>query len=421
MRLLFILLLTSLLWTACARKPASRKPVAAKPPAKTTPAKPAPAKPVPAKPETPAKPSDIPPPLMTGAEQLPLYLPDLQGKRVAMVVNHTSLVGRTHLVDTLLASGVKVVKIFAPEHGFRGEAANGEHVANETDQKTGLPLVSLYGSNKKPTPAQLSNADVVLFDIQDVGARFYTYISTMHYVMEACAENNKLCLVLDRPNPHGYYYDGPLMQPQYKSFIGMHPVPIVHGLTVGELAQMINGEGWLANSVKCNLKVVKNTQYTHQTRYVLPVRPSPNLPTEVSIRLYPSICLFEGTPVSQGRGTSFPFQVIGSPNPKNGPFTFTPMPTPASKNPPQQGKRCYGLDLRQDTTYHFTLRYLLDFYQKADNKSTFFTPFFEKLAGTEVLRKQIQEGKTESEIRASWQPELQKYGAMRRKYLLYPE
>ncbi len=300
MRIIHLFAITVLLFAACARKPASRKPVASKPAPKTTPAKPAPAKPsTPAPtakqpvPATPAK--DIPARLLTGAEQIDLYLADLQGKRVAMVVNHTSIAGKTHLVDTLLSRGVKVLKIFAPEHGFRGEAANGEHVANETDKKTGLPLVSLYGSNRKPTPAQLSDVDVVIFDIQDVGARFYTYISTMHYVMEACAENNKLCLVLDRPNPHGNYFDGPLMKPQHKSFIGMHPIPIVHGLTVAELAQMINGEDWLTNGVKCNLKVVKNANYTHQTRYVLPVGPSPNLPNDIAIRLYPSICLFEGT------------------------------------------------------------------------------------------------------------------------------
>ncbi|MBD0259349.1 MAG: DUF1343 domain-containing protein, partial [Cytophagales bacterium] len=240
-------------------------------------------------PTPPAAPSS----LSVGAERLDAYLPGLRGKRVAMVVNHTSTVGRTHLVDTLLASGIGVKKIFAPEHGFRGEADAGEHVSNATDKKTGLPLISLYGSNKKPSAEQLADVDVVIFDIQDVGVRFYTYISTMHYVMEACAEQGKKLLVLDRPNPNGHYFDGPVLKPAFRSFVGMHPIPVVHGLTVGELARMINGEGWLPGGAKCNLEVVKAAHYTHRTKYVVPVRPSPNLPNEASIRLYPSICFFE--------------------------------------------------------------------------------------------------------------------------------
>jgi uncharacterized protein YbbC (DUF1343 family) len=263
--------------------------------------------------------------------------------------------------------------------------------------------------------------DVVIFDIQDVGVRFYTYISTMHYVMEACAEHGKKLLVLDRPNPNGHYFDGPVLKPAFRSFVGMHPVPVVHGLTVGELAHMINGEGWLPGGAKCELEVVKAAHYTHRTKYVVPVRPSPNLPNEASIRLYPSICFFEAAPVSVGRGTPYPFQVIGGPNPKFGSFTFTPVPTPGAKNPPLQGQQCYGLDLRNDTLNHFTLRYVLDFYRKADNKEKFFTNFFDKLAGTDALRKQIAAGLDEAAIRKSWQPELETYRATRKKYLLYAE
>jgi uncharacterized protein YbbC (DUF1343 family) len=359
--------------------------------------------------------------LAVGAERLDQYLPGLRGKRVALVVNHTATVGRTHLVDTLLASGIEVKKILVPEHGFRGEADAGEHVGNATDKKTGLPLISLYGSNKKPTAAQLADVDVVLFDIQDVGVRFYTYISTMHYVMEACAEHGKKLLVLDRPNPNGHYFDGPVLKPAFRSFVGMHPIPVVHGLTVGELARMINGEGWLPGGAKCDLEVVKAANYTHRTKYVVPVRPSPNLPNEVSIRLYPSICFFENTPVSVGRGTPYPFQVIGGTNPKFGSFTFTPVSTPGAKNPPLQGQPCYGLDLRNDTLNHFTLRYVLDFYRKADNPEKFFTSFFDKLAGTDVLRKQITAGLDEAAIRQSWRPELETYRATRKKYLLYAE
>jgi len=363
------------------------------------------------------------PSLLTGAEQFGRYLPDLRDKRVALVVNHTSLVGKTHLVDTLLSQQVKIVKIFAPEHGFRGDADAGEYVSNATDKKTGLPLVSLYGKNKKPSAEQLKDVDVVIFDIQDVGARFYTYISTMHYVMEACAENKKKCVVLDRPNPNGYYFDGPVLKPAFKSFIGMHPIPVVHGLTVGELAAMINGEGWLANQAKCDLKIVKLDKYTHQLRYVLPVRPSPGLPTEVSVRLYPSVCFFEGTSISLGRGTAFSFQVAGAPDPVYGAFTFTPKSNEIIKKPPYENQLCYGQDFRNDTTSHFTLKYLLDFYQLTPDKSKFFlaTKHFDYLAGTDELKKQILTGMTEVQIRETWQADLKKYALMRKKYLLYPE
>lgn len=365
--------------------------------------------------------NNAPQALMTGAQQLPLYLPQLADKRVAMVVNHTSLLGNTHLVDTLLYHKITIKKIFAPEHGFRGEADAGEHVASGTDKKTGLPLISLYGNNKKPTAAQLADIYVVIFDIQDVGARFYTYISTMHYVMEACAENSKKLLVLDRPNPNGHYFDGPVLKAGFKSFVGMHPIPVVHGLTIGELALMINDQKWLANGVKCELDVIKNTIYTHKTPYIVPVKPSPNLPNQQAIRLYPSLCLFEGTPISVGRGTDFPFQLIGSPNPKNGSFTFTPQSMPGAKNPPHLNKVCYGVDLREDTLNHFTLYYLIDFYQKSDNKEKFFNSFFDKLAGTDQLKNQIKSGMTEAQIRETWKEDLQQYKAMRTNYLLYPD
>lgn len=360
--------------------------------------------------------------LQVGAERFGLYVPGLKGRKIALVVNHTSLVGQTHLVDTLLAQGVLVVKIFAPEHGFRGEADAGEYVANATDTKTGLPLVSLYGKNKKPTADQLKDVDAVVFDIQDVGARFYTYISTMHYVMEACAENKKKCVVLDRPNPNGHYFDGPVLKPAFRSFVGMHPVPLVHGLTVGELATMINGQGWLAGQAKCDLEVIKMTAYTHQTRYVLPVRPSPGLPNATSVRLYPSVCLFEGTTISLGRGTDFPFQVAGAPDKAYGSFMFTPKANAIIKKPPHENQLCYGIDLRNDTLNGFSLKYLLDFYRKTPDRAGFFLPslFIDKLAGTDSLRKQILAGMTEAQIRETWRADLEQYAAMRKKYLLYP-
>jgi uncharacterized protein YbbC (DUF1343 family) len=367
------------------------------------------------------------PALKIGAEQLNLYLPDLQGKRVALVVNNTSLVGKTHLVDTLLKLKVDIKKIFAPEHGFRGEAANGEQVANGVDTRTNLLIVSLYGKNKKPTPEQLADVDVLIFDIQDVGARFFTYISTMHYLMEACAENGKTLIVLDRPNPNGDYVDGPIMQKQFTSFIGMHPIPIVHGLTVGELALMINGEKWLEGGKQCQLKVIRNANYTHQTPYKVSVRPSPNLPNNLAIRLYPSICLFEGTNISLGRGTDLPFLVIGAPDPVYGTYQFTPRSRQESKYPPLENKLCYGINLSTDSTglpeKKFTLSYLLDFYQKAPDKTKFFLTnnFFEKLVGTETLRKQIQSGMTEAQIKATWQTDLLAYRQLRSRYLLYQE
>ena len=367
--------------------------------------------------------SDAPKTLKTGAEQTNLYVSDLKGKTIALVVNHTSMIGKMHLVDSLLSLGIKIKTIFAPEHGFRGTADAGEHVENGIDKKTGLPIISLYGNNKKPSAAQLEGIDVVIFDIQDVGARFYTYTSTMHYVMEACAEQSKKLLILDRPNPNGHYVDGQVLDKKFASFVGLNPVPVVHGCTVGELAQMINGEGWLAGNKKCNFQIVKCLGYKHSTPYNPPIATSPNLPNLQSMLLYPSICFFEGTDVSVGRGTDKQFQVIGSPNPKNGSFTFTPEDKPGAKNPPQKGKLCYGEDLSKIDARNqaFTLKYVIDYYKKSDNKAKFFSSpsFFDKLAGSDTTRKQIIAGMTETQIRASWKADLDNYKTIRKKYLLY--
>jgi len=366
--------------------------------------------------------ADAPKSLKTGAEQTNLYVPNLKGKTIALVVNHTSMIGKTHLADSLLLLGIKIKTIFAPEHGFRGTADAGEHVANGIDKKTGLPIVSLYGNNKKPNAAQLEGIDIVIFDIQDVGVRFYTYTSTMHYVMEACAELSKKLLILDRPNPNGHYVDGQVLDKKFASFVGLNPVPVVHGCTVGELAQMINGENWLAGNKTCNIQIIKCLGYKHSSSYNPPIATSPNLPNLQSILLYPSICFFEGTEVSVGRGTDKQFQVIGSPNPKNGSFTFTPEDKPGAKNPPQKGKLCYGENLSKIDARNqaFTLKYVIDYYQKSDNKAKFFSPsFFDKLAGSDTIRKQIMAGLTETQIRASWKADLDNYKMIRKKYLLY--
>lgn len=361
----------------------------------------------------------------TGADRIVEFLPDLKGKTVALVVNHTSTIKRTHLADSLLSLGVKIKTIFAPEHGFRGTADAGEHVSNGIDRKTGLPIVSLYGSNKKPNPGQLEGIDIVIFDIQDVGTRFYTYTSTMHYVMEACAENNKTLMILDRPNPNGHYVDGPVLQKKFSSFVGLNPVPIVHGCTVAELALMINGEKWLKDGNECKLKIITCLNYKHSMPYAPPVAPSPNLPNLQSILLYPSICLFEGTVVSVGRGTDTQFQVIGSPNPENGTYTFTPVEKPGAKNPPLKDTLCYGLDLRTVNARKekFTLKYVLDFYQKSTQKDKFINrpKSFDLLAGSDSLRKLIQSGYSEKDIRKTWQTDLDKYKNIRKKYLLYAE
>ncbi|NVK85847.1 MAG: DUF1343 domain-containing protein [Cytophagia bacterium] len=363
--------------------------------------------------------------LRLGAERMEEYLPLLEGKRVALVVNQTSTIGKTHLVDTLLSRGIEVVKVMAPEHGFRGDTPDGETIDNSKDAKTGLPIISIYGTTKKPTPEMLADADVLIFDIQDVGVRFYTFISTMHYVMEAAAENNKQVIVLDRPNPNGMYVDGPVKDEDINSFVAMHPIPIVHGLTVGELAQMINGEGWLkpekANS-KCDLTVISMEGWDHSQTYSLPINPSPNLPTDNSITLYPSLALFEGTVVSVGRGTDHPFEVIGHPDFKLGSYTFTPQPNEGSKYPPLEGKECFGQSfVNTNAPHEFTLKYLISYYQVLKDDSTFFRDYIDLLAGTKEFRKQIETGMTESEIRDSWQPKLDAYKAMRKEYLLYKD
>ncbi len=359
--------------------------------------------------------------LTMGAERFDIILKSVAGKRVAMIVNQTSLVKKTHLADTLKSRGVNIVKIFAPEHGFRGDAADGEHVSESIDLKTGIPLVSLYGKNFKPKPAQLIDVDIIIFDIQDVGARFYTYVSTLTWAMEACAENGKTIIVLDRPNPNGNYVDGPIMQPGFKSFVGLHPIPVVHGLTIGEIAGMINQEGWLEGKKKCNLRVVKMKNWKHSDEYLLPVPPSPNLPNNQAIRLYPSICFFEGTVISVGRGTLMPFQILGNPELKDLPFQFTPIPIKGfSVHPPLEGQLCYGIDLQSvKVDRKLDLSYLIKFYNLYPNKEKFFLPYFEKLAGTDVLRKQIQDGLTEDQIRASWMKDLEAFAVKRRRYLLY--
>ena len=363
--------------------------------------------------------------ILVGAEQAQLYLPQLQGKKVGIVGNQTSILPQSnqqHLVDFLLENKIQVLKVFVPEHGFRGTADAGEKVNNSIDAKTGLPIVSLYGANKKPSAEQLKDLDVLVFDLQDVGVRFFTYISTLHYVMEACAERGKPLILLDRPNPNGNYIDGPMLKKGFESFVGMHPIPIVHGLSIGELAQMINGEKWLKGGLKVKLTVIPVANWNHDTPYELPVKPSPNLPNSLSIRLYPSTCLFEGTVVSLGRGTYFPFQVYGYPDANFGDFTFTPVSIDGmSKTPPHQDKLCYGRDLRTESLAQpFTLSYLLEAYQRSEMKEKFFNSYFNTLVGTDKLKKQILAGKTETEIRETWQQGLTDYAQLRKKYLLYP-
>lgn len=362
--------------------------------------------------------------IILGADKIDELVELINGRNSALIINQTSVLSnhKTMLLDTLLSRGVKVKKVFAPEHGFRGDADAGETVKDGKDVKTGLPLISLYGKNKKPSKDQLADVDVVIFDIQDVGARFYTYISTMLYAMESSAENGKDFIVLDRPNPNDYV-EGPILEENCKSFVGTMPIPILHGLTVAELAQMIKGEKWIKGELNLNLITMDNWQ--HGQPYSLPIKPSPNLPNDLSIRLYPSLCLFEGTEVSIGRGTYFPFQVIGYPDASFGDFTFTPKSLPGfDKNPLQKDKLCYGVDLREDTlTTGFSLNYFIDFYNKSKDKSKFISRkrFFDLLAGTESLRKQIETGKTKEEIVESWTDNLNNYKEMRKQYLIYPE
>ena len=364
--------------------------------------------------------------LVLGAERPSAYLPYLEGKKVGVIGNQTSIItsekANVHLVDTLLSMGVEVAKVFAPEHGFRGTADAGEKVEDGKDQKTGLSITSLYGDNKKPSAEQLEGIDILVFDIQDVGARFYTYISTLHYVMEAAAENNIPILVLDRPNPNGHYVDGPILEPQHQSFVGMHPVPVVHGMTIGEYSKMINGEKWLKNGIQADLTVIEMENYNHDLKYVLPVKPSPNLPNAQAINLYPSLCFFEGTNVNAGRGTDKQFQVFGSPELPQEKYDYSYVPTSneGAKYPKHLGKTCYGKDLSETAFLEgINLEWLINAYENTSQKGQFFNDFFTKLAGTTKLRQQIEAGMTAEEIRATWKEGLEEYSKTRQKYLLY--
>jgi uncharacterized protein YbbC (DUF1343 family) len=370
--------------------------------------------------------------IIVGANKTNELLTKLKNRRVGIVANQTSVIFKpdktyTHLVDSLVALQVDVKTVFSPEHGFRGKADAGEIVKDGKDIKTGLPIISLYGKNKKPFPKQLENLEVVIFDVQDVGVRFYTYISTLHYVMEACAEANIPVIVLDRPNPNGHYVDGPILEKEFKSFIGMHPIPIVHGMTIGEYAKMINGESWLKNKIQCDLTVIPMDNYTHETIYSLPIKPSPNLPNDQSINLYPSLCLFEGTPISIGRGTEKQFQIVGTPEYilKRHRFSFTPKPNFGAKYPKHDGKECHGYNLTKEARLsELNLKWLLEFYKTHKEyapKTPFFNKnkFFSKLAGTNKLQAQIEAGMSEAEIKATWKEGLETYKKTRAKYLMY--
>lgn len=360
-----------------------------------------------------------------GNAQFAKYLPLLKNKRVGVVTNASGLVGKTSIVDTLLSLNVGVVKIFGPEHGFRGDTEAGDSVQSHLDKKTGLPVVSLYGKNKKPGAEQLKDVDVLVYDIQDVGVRFYTYIATMCYVMEACAENNKECMVLDRPNPNGFYIDGPVLRSELKSFLGLHAVPIVYGMTCGEYAKMANEEGWLKNKVKCRLTVIPLQNYNRKASYKLPVKPSPNIPNETAVLLYPGLGLFEGSIVSLGRGTTFPFQVIGHPRYKDTSFSFTPRATALSANPKYRDEKCFGIDLRKNAYLkkhpkQIELSWLMNMY-KALAREDFFDGNFNYHSGNKELQEQVKKGFTEKEIRASWAEDLRRFKEIRKKYLLYPD
>lgn len=361
--------------------------------------------------------------IKVGAEDMPNILALIKDKKVGIVGNQSSLVGNIHLVDTLIGSNVNVVRVFSPEHGFRGDADAGELVSNGKDAKTGLTIVSLYGKNKKPTAEQLKGIDVLIFDIQDVGVRFYTYISTLHYVMEACAENDVSLVVLDRPNPNGHYVDGPVLDVKFKSFVGMHPIPIVHGMTIAEYAQMINGEKWLKDGLQCEMTIVPCEGYNHNMPYSLPVPPSPNLRSDLSIQLYPSLCLLEATTVSIGRGTDFPFEVYGHPDFSETGFSFIPKSGFGSKEPKQENKKCNGYHL-EDEKYRRMEKLDLSFLVNANkqlNGKLFIDreKFFNLLAGNDVLIEQLKNGLTEEGIRKSWEPKLSEFKIIREKYLLY--
>lgn len=389
-------------------------------------------------------------PILTGAEQVDLYLPLLQGHSVAVFANPTSVVGSTHLVDTLLKRGIHIQKIFSPEHGFRVDADAGAVVGNQTDPRTGIPVISLYGSKLSPSAADLADVDVLLFDIQDVGVRFYTYISSLQKYLESAIANNKPLIILDRPDPNGFYVDGPVLDPKFRSFVGMQPIPVVYGMTIGEYARMLIGEHWLAPEIDSILKrqpadathqpadttgnsfrltIIPCLNYMHKSRYTLPVKPSPNLPDMQSVYLYPSLCLFEGTPVSIGRGTRKPFQQFGHPSFPAGGYSFTPESMPGASNPPQMGQVCYGDDLSQvdvakETGERWSLKWVLKAYRLFPDKDHFFTgngSTFRRLAGSDILQQQIREGLTEEQIRQSWEPALSHFKKIRKKYLLYAD
>ena len=370
----------------------------------------------------------LPPPVTVGAERMELLLPTLQGKRVALMVNQSSLVGSTgtHLVDTLLSQGINIVRLFVPEHGLRGKVDAGKNVRSGVDEKTGLPVVSLYGQRKRPIPEMLADIDLLVFDLQDVGTRFYTYISSMHYLMEACAEEGKTFVVCDRPNPNDFI-DGPILEPDCRSFIGVDPLPVAHGMTVGELALMIDGERWLRGGNTCHVKVIPMAGWSHGDPYELPVRPSPNLPNSRSIELYPSLCFFEATIMSVGRGTSKPFQAIGYPDKRFGSIVYTPqIKIGEDSNPRHKGKLCYGTDYTSVSlpNRQIALGPLLDYYRKADSLGLQLInqrQLFDLLAGTKKLRQQLSSGLSEEEIRASWQAGLKDFQAKRARYLLYTD
>ena len=363
--------------------------------------------------------------IQVGANYTKAYLPLLRNKKVGVVANQTSVIFKdegtnTHLVDSLLSSEIDVDRVFTPEHGFRGKVDAGEYVKDGKDAKTGLPIISLYGKNKKPSKERLGEIDLVVFDIQDVGVRFYTYIATLQYVMEACAEAGIPVVVFDRPNPNGHYIDGPSLEIEHRSFLGLNPIPLVYGMTIGEYAQMINGEGWLANGIECDLTVIPLQNYTHQTKYSLPIRPSPNLPNDKAINLYPSLGFFEGTPINAGRGTEMQFQIYGAPFFDTSKFSYTPETNFGAKYPKHKGKLCHGIDLREAKHLDkVNLKWLIDAYKRTPKEEKFFGPTFTAHAGSKTLQKQLEQGLSAEEIRSSWQPNLEKFREIRKKYLIY--
>jgi len=363
--------------------------------------------------------------IKTGAENVSEYLNLINDKSVGIIANNGSIINsgskNIHLVDSLILLGINVKKIFSPEHGFRGDQDAGKKIENQVDRKTKIKIISLYGKNRKPKPEDFKNIEILIFDLQDVGVRFYTYISTLHYVMEACAENNVQLIVLDRPNPNSHYIDGPVLEPINKSFVGMHEVPIVYGMTIGEYAKMINGEGWLKNSINCKLKVIPLKNYTHKSNYTIPLRPSPNLPNKKSVELYPSLCLLEPTVISVGRGTEMQFQIYGNPKFPKSEFKFTPKPNFGSKNPKHNGVLCYGEDLRNTKKGNkINIKWLIESYNKYPDKKNFFLNGFDRISGDSSLKEQIIAGWNQIKIRRTWNEKLEKFKIIRKKYLIYP-